>query len=482
MRQQSRFKGWDGSVRLFKLRDHRIYRGLVPRIQEFAEQRNYTVENQLPEVFPFLDGICLDGWLSTMQNDGFLPLPLRDYQRAALRIALDTQRGVIVSPTGSGKSYIIWLLAWALSMGHTLIIVPTTGLVAQMQSDFISYGCDPHNIQVIQGGLQKAPYAQLVISTWQSIYDLPAEYFNQFGCVVCDEVHLAKAKSLSGLMEKCVNIAYRFGFTGTLMDTQAHRLILEGLFGTISNVTTTTELVKQHQLAPLRVKMVCLKYPEDTCKHMRHSEYTEEVDFIVGNQARNKFVAELVSKLKGNTLVLFTLIDKHGKALYEHIKTLCPNHAVHFVTGGVCADDREDVRQRVEAAEDKEQIIVASYGVFSTGINLRRLHNLVLASAGKSKIRTLQSIGRGLRTHATKNHIAIYDIVDDLRIGNHRNYAFKHAEERSALYAAEKFPVTLHTVSLDAYTRQHLPNVLSEPRCDDLSVPGSLDHSTFTPA
>ena len=470
MRRQARYRGWDGSVRLFKLKDHRLYRGLVPRIIEFAEQHSYTVENELPEVLPFLDGCTLDGWLSTVENDGHLPFPIRDYQRAALRAALDAHRGIIVSPTGSGKSYVIWLLSLALSMPHTLIIVPTTGLVAQMASDFVSYGCDPSAIQTIQGGLQKSPNAPYVISTWQSIYELPESYFHQFGCVICDEVHLAKAKSLTGLMEKCNNVPYRFGFTGTITDTEVHRLILEGLFGTVTQVTTTHELVKAAQLAPIRVKLCVLHYPESTRKQVRHFNYQEEVDFLVSNPARNAFIAHLVSKLNGNTLVLFNLIDKHGRQLYEQIQQLCPERDVHFVTGDVDAGDRETVRQSVEADEDGSHVIVASFGVFSTGVNLRRLHNIVFAAAGKSKIRTLQSIGRGLRTHASKTHITLHDVVDDLRIGQRRNYAWKHAEERSVLYAEEKFPVTIHELDLGKFVLSVSPRGLASPRLDDESV------------
>jgi len=448
MKRQSRYRGWDGSVRLFKLRDHRIYRGLVPRIIEWAEQHSYTIENECPEVFPFLPDEALDGWLEHMAQNGYLPLALRDYQKDALREALNVHRSIIVSPTGSGKSYIIWLLAQAISAPQTLIIVPTTSLVSQLHADFQSYGCEPENIQTIQAGQSKAPSAPLVISTWQSIYDLPASYFGQFGCVICDEVHLAKAKSLTGLLEKCVNIPYRFGFTGTITDTEVHRLILEGLFGTVSQVTTTRALVKAEQLAPIRVKLCVIKYPSSTCRQVRTMDYQEEVDFIVSDPARNAFIAHLVSKLKGNTLVLFNLIDKHGKGLYDLITKLCPGKSTHFVTGNVAADDRESIRRVVEADEEDEHVIVASFGVFSTGVNLRRLHNLVFAAAGKSKIRTLQSIGRGLRTHASKTHITLYDIVDDLRIGQRRNYAWKHAQERSMLYAQEHFPTTIHQVDL----------------------------------
>jgi superfamily II DNA or RNA helicase len=291
-----------------------------------------------------------------------------------------------------------------------------------------------------------------VVSTWQSIYELPPSYFQQFECIICDEVHLAKAKSLTHIFEQATQTPYRFGFTGTLTDTQAHRLILEGLFGDVTKATTTNALQKAQQLAPIHVKMIVLEYPEQTRKSLRHAQYTDEIDYIVADPARTEFIAQMVSKFKGNTLVLFTLIDKHGKALYERIQALCPHKDVHFVTGSMDGAGRESVRTTVEDTADRDQVIVASYGVFSTGVNLRRLHHLVFASAGKSKIRTLQSIGRGLRTHATKSRVTLYDIVDDLRIGKRQNYAFRHAQERSVLYATEKFPVTLHPINLEQFT------------------------------
>ena len=466
MKRQARYRGWDGSVHLLKLRTRLIYRGLVPRIIEFAEQHSYTIDSQLPEVVPFLPDDALTEWLDSLA----LPHEVRDYQAGALRVALDTHRGIIVSPTGSGKSFIIWLLTQAISVPQTLIIVPTTNLVAQMHSDFQSYGCDPSQIQTIQAGQTKVPNAALVISTWQSIYDLPESYFHQFGCVICDEVHLAKAKSLTGLMEKCVNIPYRFGFTGTITETQVHRLILEGLFGNVTKVTTTSALVKAEQLSPLHVKLCVIKYPVETCKQVRHFNYQEEVDFLVSNPARNVFLTHLVTQLKGNTLVLFNLIDKHGKGLYEQITKLCPDKGVHFVTGIVDSTDRESIRQAVEDDDDREHVIVASFGVFSTGVNLRRLHNIVFAAAGKSKIRTLQSIGRGLRTHASKTHITLYDVVDDLRVGQRRNYAWKHAESRSLLYAEEKFPVTIHQMELERFVTSIAPRGLASSRTAKPSV------------
>jgi len=444
MKRRAGYKHWDQKIRLFKLRTRTIYRGLVPRVVQFAEQRGYEVISHVPEVVGFGDD--LDEFLEDME----LPFPLRDYQYEALKTALNQERGIIVSPTGSGKSYIIYLLQRILSC-KTLIVVPTIGLVTQMAKDFRDYGCT-EEIHGIHAGKEKQSDARIFVSTWQSIFEMPESYFEQFECIVVDEVHLAKAKSLTHIMESTPTTRYRYGFTGTLDDCQAHQLILEGLFGNVSKVTTTNELVAEDQLAPLKVKLCVLEYPEAARKQMRRVQYQDEVEFLVSDRARTEFIAQLVKHLKGNTLVLFTLVEKHGRYLHQRIKEVCNKKTVFFVSGEVDAETREDVRVTVE--EEDNQVIVASFGVFSTGINIRKLHNIVFASAGKSKIRTLQSIGRGLRTHASKSHINIIDVVDDLRIGAYQNYAWKHAEVRVELYAREKFPMTMHRVKLEKFAQQ----------------------------
>lgn len=444
MKRRAGYKHWDQKIRLFKLRTRTIYRGLVPRVVQFAEQRGYEIISHVPEVVGFGDD--LDEFLEDME----LPFPLRDYQYEALKTALNDERGIIVSPTGSGKSYIIYLLQQILA-GKTLIIVPTIGLVTQMAKDFRDYGCE-EEIHGIHGGIEKTSDARLFISTWQSIYELPEDYFNQFDVVICDEVHLAKAASLKMLLEKC-QAQNRYGFTGTLDDCQAHQLILEGLFGSVTKVTTTNDLVQEQQLSPLKVKLCVLEYPEAARKQMRRVQYQDEVEFIAQNPARLAFVAQLVKTLKGNALVLFNLIEKQGKELYKQIEDASPNKAVHFIIGEVDGDTREAVRQEVENDKDREQVIVATYGVFGTGINIKRLHHIVLASSGKSKIRTLQAIGRGLRKAAGKKKVIIWDIVDDLRVGAYSNFLWRHAEIRADLYAREKFPITLIKVPAEVLCR-----------------------------
>ncbi len=440
-------KGWDRKIRLFKLRTHYLYRGLIPRICEFATQHGYEVTNQVPKP----DSGYLSTTLNELLEDIPLKFPLRDYQHAALKTMLAEERCIIHSPTGSGKSYIMYLLTQLLPDVKTLIVVPTLGLVTQMVSDFKSYGY-ADAIHVIQGGTTTDTKTRVTVSTWQSIYEMPPSWFAQFGCVMVDEVHLAKSKSIAGIMEKCTTTPFRFGFTGTLDNLQCHRLILEGLFGTVARVATTNELVKKKQLTPPKVIVCVLEYPEAVRKQMRRSDYVAEIDFLVGCGPRNKFLTKLCEAQKGNTLLLFQLVKKMGETLTAQIDNLISPGGVDsprqvwYIDGNVPADYREGVRHKMQEATN--DVLCASFGTTQLGVNIPNLRTLIFAHPSKSVVRVLQSIGRILRLHEGKDRATIIDVVDDLRIGAYVNHTFKHAEARMAYYAAEKFPIVLRRINM----------------------------------
>ena len=321
-----------------------------------------------------------------------------------------------------------------------LILVPTTSLVEQMYSDFQDYGWSPGTYcqKVYQGYTTKIT-KDVVISTWQSIYKMPKKYFEQFGCVIGDEAHLFKAKSLTSIMTKLHQCKYRFGFTGTLDGTETHRLVLEGLFGSVEQVVTTKELIDKKTLANLKIKCITLKHPEKR----ERMDYAEELNYIVSNDARNKFIMDLCSNISGNTLCLFQLVEKHGKILYDGMKG---NENVYFVYGGTDTQQREKIRGLVE--KHKNSTTIASYGTFSTGINIRNIHNIVLASPSKSKIRVLQSIGRGLRTSSTKDSILVFDIADDVSYKGRRNFTLNHFFERLNIYNEQQFNYEISKVRI----------------------------------
>jgi superfamily II DNA or RNA helicase len=463
IRRQAKYRGWDGKVRLFKLKSQRLYRGLIPRVQEFAEARGYNITNDVPTPDPLWKH--LDAFLEALD----LPFEPDDYQIAALRALLDRERGIILSPTGSGKSYVIYLLTQALADVNTLIIVPTLGLIAQMVKNFAEYGYTPE-IHTIHGGQSKTSNTQVTVSTWQSLYEEPPEYFDRYDCVIVDEVHGAKAKSLVGIMERCT-ARYRFGFTGTLDNQDIHRLQLEGLFGDIIQVATTHDLVKKGRLAAPRVHMCILKYPVAFAKKLRHKAYDEELDIIVQTTARNEFLARLALETVGNCLVLCQFIE-HGQVLAHRIQELAKGtKQVHYIAGSVDIEDRERIRLLVETGD--HHIIVGSYGTVQLGVNIPSLRNLIFAHPAKGQIRVIQSLGRILRLAEGKDRAMLYDVVDDLRVGKAINHLWRHGEARQQYYATEKFPVSLKVVDLEQFVR--MIQRAQEPLGASTVAQGSVD-------
>lgn len=433
---------WDGKIRLFDMNTGELPAGLVYHLIQFCKTRGYDVEPvKTPYGMPhFEDKVEAKDLLDFVERLN-LPFKIREYQFMALMEGLRKRRAILLSPTGSGKSLIIYtLMSWFLSRHKkkVLVIVPTTSLVEQMDSDFVSYNMPEGLVHKIYSGKDKDTDKPIVVSTWQSIYKLPKAWFQQFGMVIGDECHGFKSKSLMQIMNKATEASYRFGLTGTLDGTQTHELVLQGLFGKIFKVTTTKALQDDNTLAPLDIKRVVLDYGQKERREFDAKTYQEEIEWIVGNERRNKFISNLAVDQKGNTLVLFNYVEKHGKPLFDLINSkVTEDRKVFFVSGQVDTSDREAIRGIVE--KQKDAIIVASLGTFSTGINIRNLHNIVFASPSKSQIRVLQSIGRGLRKSEDGSATTLYDIIDNLEHNDKKNFAILHSEERLKIYQREKF-------------------------------------------
>lgn len=450
---QYRAKLWDGKVRLYNMFSQELYVGLIPYVQAFAATNSYTVENKIPPLpDPYID---VQEWLGNLKLMGHgKPIDIRDYQIDAVKHAIYNGRTLLLSPTGSGKSLIIYsLVRYHQSKGRRqLILVPTTSLVEQLYADFQDYSSSngwkvSENVHRIYGGHEKSNEWPIVISTWQSLYKLPAKFFANFDVVYGDEAHLFKAKSLTGILNKMPECQYRIGTTGTLDGTQTHKLVLEGIFGAVHRVTTTKQLIKNEQLANLDITCITLDYTDEEKKTANKFTYQEEMDFLVQHPKRNRFIRNLALKQTGNTLVLFQFVEKHGKHLYNDIaERAADGRKVFFVAGSTDTDTREQIRHITEKEDDA--IIVASYGTFSTGINIRNLHNVIFASPSKSKIRNLQSIGRGLRTSETKKNCQLFDIGDDLTWKSKKNYTILHLAERIKIYNEEHFEYKLVRVPL----------------------------------
>jgi len=221
----------------------------------------------------------------------------------------------------------------------------------------------------IFGGQEKDTSKQIVISTWQSIYKLPTKYFENFRVVFGDECHLFKAKSLTQIMTKLQDCPFRIGTTGTLDGTLTHKLVIEGLFGSVYNVTSTKDLIDKDLLSKLKIDSILLNYSDEEKKAAKKLKYQEEMDWLVKNEKRNKFIENLTGSLKGNTLVLFQYVEKHGKVLYDMIQKTHPNKQVFFIHGQTDVDAREEVRQVAEDVDDA--IIIASQHYFCFAFQIK---------------------------------------------------------------------------------------------------------------
>jgi len=431
---------WDGYIRLFNLNTNQIYLGLYDYLKEFCEERNYSIEGYEKDT----DIFTIERFEEIVKD---IPLELRDYQKDAVAFAAHNQKCILVSPTASGKSLMIYSLIrynFLKKNKKALVIVPTTSLVEQMTKDFQDYGFKG-DIAKIYGG-DKGADAPIVVTTWQSMMRMSKDFGNEFGMVIGDEAHLFAAKSLSKIMESLTEVKYKIGTTGTLQETKTHKLQLEGMFGPAYFVTTSADLMAEGTLAQLNIKALVLAYCDEERKLVSKMTYQEEMDWIVRNERRNNFINNLVKDLNGNTLVLFQFVEKHGRPLFDLLNKL--DRKVFFVFGGTDALDREKVREIVE--KEKDSIIVASFGTFSTGINIKRLHNVVFASPSKSRIRNLQSIGRGLRKSDDKESVILYDIADDLSWKKNMNYTLNHFSERINIYSTENFNYEIHSVRIPA--------------------------------
>ena len=444
---QYRKRNWNGEIHLFDLRSKRIYIGLLDRIISFCERRDYSykfIDNEYyGSPFEINEGISKQGVKDYM--GAICKHKPRDYQVEGVYDALRHNRKLLISPTASGKSLMIYsLVRYYVDKGEKiLLVVPTTSLVEQMYKDFQDYGWDSESYcHRIYAGKEKTNEFPVTITTWQSVHKLDRSFFTDYDVVIGDEAHLFKSKSLVSIMTKLEHAKYRYGFTGTLDGTQTHKWVLEGLFGPTYKVTRTDDLMKEGHLSKLDIQCLVLKHPPQ-----KFETYQDEIEYLISHEQRNKFITNLTLDLKGNTLILYSRVETHGAILYEKINNnKQSDRKVFFVHGGVDADERELIREITE--REINAIIVASYGTFSTGINIRNLHNVIFASPSKSRVRNLQSIGRVLRKGTNKIKAILYDISDDCTYNSRKNYTLNHLIERIKIYNEENFNYEIITIQL----------------------------------
>ena len=444
---QYRNKYWDGKIRLFSNHNGEMYVGLLDKLIKFCEDHDYTYEFIESEYYglPFeVNGMISKEGVKDYMTAISRYAP-REYQVEGVYDALKHNRKLLISPTASGKSLMIYsIVRYYVEKGkNTLIVVPTTSLVEQMYKDFADYGWDVGSFcHKIYAGKERETDSQVIITTWQSIYKLPRKYFERFSVVVGDEAHQFKSKSLVSILSKLSDAKYRFGFTGTLDGTQTHKWVLEGLFGASYKIIKTDELMKKGHLAKLNINILLLKHSPN-----KFETFEDEIQYIIGHNRRNNFIKNLALDLKGNTLILYARVEGHGQPLFDLINNnKSDDRQVFFIHGGVETENREKVREIAES--ENNAIIVASYGTFSTGINIKNLHNVIFASPSKSRIRNLQSIGRVLRKGDKKSKATLYDIADDISYKSRKNYTLNHLIERIKVYNQENFNYDIVNIPL----------------------------------
>ena len=437
---------WDGKIRLYSPGTGEIYVGLYDYLTDYLEQKGYDYEVLEDKYFgrptDTEEYVTPEGTAAFIRSLR-LPYKVRDYQLRGIYTAIKFRRKLLLSPTGSGKSLIIYaLVRWHLLKNREiLIIVPTVSLVEQLYKDFIEYGWNVREVHRISAGEEKYVDNRVVISTWQSIYKEPRQFFERFNVVIGDEAHLYKAKSLTGILTKCYDAKYKIGLTGTLDGLESHQLVLEGLFGKCDRVTNTADLMKKGHLTPLKVRILLLQHG-----WVPFDYYQQEMEYLCIHTKRSNFICNLALDLEGNTLILYNYIEKHGEPLWELLNSkVNKDRKVFFIHGGVDAVEREEARKICET--QKDAIILASYGTFSTGINIRNLHNVIFASPSKSRVRNLQSIGRVLRKGENKAQAVLYDIADDCSKNSQYNYTLRHLAERMKIYDEESFDYDITKVN-----------------------------------
>lgn len=459
---------WDGYTRLYSRKTNKLYCGLIDVLWKFAQHHKYSIAID-PNLMEQNDVNRQE--LEEFINSEFdihaggNKITPYDYQFDALEHAIRFNRATLLAATSAGKSLIIYMLARYYELlediedKRILICVPSTGLVEQLYADFEDYSNNSRkdwsafqHCQKLSGKYTKNLNSKIVISTWQSIYQNGPEYFAQFGAIINDETHNAQAASLRGILGNMPHVKYRVGLTGTLDECQANKLQIAGMLGPVKRIVKTHELQEAGRATDVKINMIMLKHPEAARQNLaiekesvrQAMRYEAEVQALINSEERNAFIQKLVGSLSGNTLILFDRVDTHGKLLYEQM--LSQHRNTFFIAGEVDSTRREEIRGMCEHMQDAR--IYASMGTMSTGVSIKNLHNLIFITSTKSKIRVLQSVGRLLRLHASKELANVFDITDDLSWNGKENNVLKHAMKRAQFYITEKWKIVFNKVKL----------------------------------
>lgn len=435
-------------TRLFKLRTKRLPLGLYGKLKAFAKENNYPLMGWEPPVnnisFNEVREFCK---ALNLSSNGKEIVPY-EHQLLGITKALRYKRRLLESSTSSGKSLMAYVLSRFLELAgkKILIVVSTTNLRTQMFNDFADYsrrvGWSPNGHVGIVTPDNRVANHQITIALWQTIYEMPKTWFEQFQVLILDEAHHGEARSLRDICDASIHAEYRIGMTGSVQDGKVPRLILEGHIGKITTLITNMEAVAKGISADVHVKGLILQHKTAGIPDMT---YQEEIAFLLALPERNNFITNLALSQTKNTLILVSQIE-HGNELFRQLQIKNEGRLRYWVNGGVETEQREIVRKLCE--EHQDAIIIATYPLFQEGISIKNLHNIIMASPTKSKIRVMQVIGRGMRLHPDKMNATLFDIVDDLRVGSAVNYGLIHWCDRLKIYQREGFKLRTYNIPL----------------------------------
>ena len=453
---------WDGYVSYIK-DDKWIPAGLWRYVLQVC--KDYNLEIEINGIKRLLDANINAEKFEQWANDFFKGAEItpRDYQIETAYNILKFRKCLAELATSAGKTLISFLtIAYMLEKGKAekiLMIVPNVSLVIQAHEDFHDYNYMnriPIKIQQIFAGQKIKSNKNIIIGTYQSLTKKSAEYFAQFDAVLVDETHKAKSASIKTILQKCTNAQYKFGLSGTIpKDGTLDKLTLMSQTGPVISEVKAAFLQEQGHIAKCFVKVIEMNYATDSQrlafqelaqnKYENKDVFQLEQHFVITSDARLEFISSVIGRVPRNSLVLFHRIE-HGKRLYEKLRQES-NKRVYYVDGGTDKDIREEYKKKMESGD--EVVIVASYGTFSTGISIKKIHSIFFTESFKSEVIIRQSIGRGLRQHESKDKVLIIDFVDNIRTQEWDNYLWKHGKARQSIYKQEKFEYNIKRVSFE---------------------------------
>lgn len=472
-------KIWDGKIYLYQLSKNLFPIGILFKLHSWLVQQKIEVEYNN---FDQSNTIATNDQIEYFSEDVLkFPFPLRDYQLDAIRTALVERKCVILSPTASGKSAIIYtfirMVQHRNSEYKTLILVPTLSLIDQMVGDFDDYSANmkkPFSLQCKKmfSDVNKTVDKSVVVANWQALQNLQKEFFQQFDCLIVDECHggSTDGKVVKKLVEYCTKAKYKVGLTGTIHDGKLNELSVQALYGKVYQFTNTSREIERGNLAELMINQVNLHYSQEDAKELIKEKiklrkafegdrigaalYQQEIKFINDLPYKRRLIEAICKKQQDNILILYRRKSQFGDKLFQQLKKNLKDRQVFLVNGSTAKEQRNEVRAICERSSNA--VIVASYQVFSTGVSIKRLHHVILGESVKSKITLFQSIGRGLRLHESKLKVNIYDIVDCLQYKELKNMVMKHSESRAELYEREGFKVKTWEAKTETFTKESL--------------------------